>query len=220
MWRLAGSGEDPKRLTQAHRLISRVVIILAFLTAPAILVYAALPRSIITLFSSSAYTSSAGELWVLAFATVLFVIGQQLTLHGLVEKRPAIYIPAKFLHAALLIVLLFALIPPFGLAGAIYALLAANTVQLGAVLLTTLTPAGAWPSVTRRAPFSTLITTYAGERPDRLRMALESLIHQTLPAVETVLVVDGRVGDAQESVIARFESQPGFVVVRCPYRRG
>ena len=28
------------------------------------------------------------------------------------------------------------------------------------------------------------------------------------------------VGDAQESVIARFESQPGFVVVRCPYRRG
>ncbi len=78
----------------------------------------------------------------------------------------------------------------------------------------------AWPDVTRNAPLSTLITTYAGERPDRLRMALESLINQTLPAAETVLVVDGPVGDAQESVVAGFESQPGFVIVRCPVRRG
>ncbi len=136
VWRTAGSGEDPERLTRAHGLIRRVVIILACSTLPAILVYAAFPQSIITLFSSSAYTGSAGELWVLACATALFVIGQQLTLHGLVEKRPAIYIPAKFVHAALLVVLLFALIPPYALAGAIYALLAANTVQLGAVLLT------------------------------------------------------------------------------------
>ena len=136
VWRTAGSGDDPDRLARAHALIHRVVIILAVSTVPAILAYAAFPQTIITLFSSSAYTGSADKLWLLAVATAFFVVGQQLTFHGLVEKRPAIYIPAKFLHATLLVVLLFVLIEGYGLDGAIYALIVANAVQLGAVALT------------------------------------------------------------------------------------
>lgn len=136
VWRIAGSGEDLARLAHAHGLIRRVVVMLAAVSIPAILAYVAFPRSIVTVFSSRAYVGSARELWILASATALFLIGQQLTLHGLVEKRPAIYVPAKFLHAAMLVGLLFTLIPRYGLSGAIYALLLANAVQLGAVVLT------------------------------------------------------------------------------------
>ena len=46
------------------------------------------------------------------------------------------------------------------------------------------------------------------------------MVNQTLPAAQTVLVVDGPVAEAQESVIAEFGARPDFVIVRCATRGG
>jgi glycosyltransferase involved in cell wall biosynthesis len=52
---------------------------------------------------------------------------------------------------------------------------------------------------------SVLITTYRGERADRLARSLESIYAQTVPADEVVLVLDGPIDAAQEKVIAAYE---------------
>jgi glycosyltransferase involved in cell wall biosynthesis len=53
----------------------------------------------------------------------------------------------------------------------------------------------------RLAPFSVLMTTYAGERAEFLEGALTSIVQQTLPAAQIVLVVDGPVDTAQQEVL-------------------
>ena len=52
---------------------------------------------------------------------------------------------------------------------------------------------------------SVLMTTYLGERADRLARALESIYAQTVPADEVVLVLDGPIGAAQANVITAYE---------------
>lgn len=49
--------------------------------------------------------------------------------------------------------------------------------------------------------FSVLMSIYAGERADRFALALQSLCNQTMEANEVVLVVDGKIGAALQSVI-------------------
>jgi glycosyltransferase involved in cell wall biosynthesis len=51
---------------------------------------------------------------------------------------------------------------------------------------------------------SVLITTYYGERPERLARSLESMYGQTVPADELVLVVDGPIDIDQEAVITHY----------------
>lgn len=48
------------------------------------------------------------------------------------------------------------------------------------------------------------MVTYAGERPDNLDQALASLVRQSRPAAETVLVCAGPLTEELETVIARF----------------
>jgi glycosyltransferase involved in cell wall biosynthesis len=56
-----------------------------------------------------------------------------------------------------------------------------------------------------RATVSVLMATYAGERPERLARALESMFCQTAPPDELVLVVDGPVSAEQDEVIALYQ---------------
>jgi glycosyltransferase involved in cell wall biosynthesis len=55
---------------------------------------------------------------------------------------------------------------------------------------------------------SVLMATYARERPERLARALESIFRQTLPPGQLVLVVDGPIPDAQNSVVFEYNSDP------------
>ncbi len=59
----------------------------------------------------------------------------------------------------------------------------------------------------RTAPFSVLMTTYAGERAEFLEAALLSIIDQTLAAAQIVLVVDGPIDAAQHAVLDRGAEQ-------------
>ena len=52
---------------------------------------------------------------------------------------------------------------------------------------------------------SVLITTYPGQRADRLARSLELIYAQTVTADEVVLVLDGPIGETQAKVIAAYE---------------
>jgi glycosyltransferase involved in cell wall biosynthesis len=70
---------------------------------------------------------------------------------------------------------------------------------------------------------SVLMTTYHGERADRLARSLESMFGQTVPPGELVLVLDGGVGATQEAVIAKYSNDgriPAVKVVRLPNNVG
>lgn len=70
---------------------------------------------------------------------------------------------------------------------------------------------------------SVLMSTYAGEKAANLATALESIYGQTRPPEQIVLVVDGPVGEEQETVIARYAADRRVArmdVVRLPESRG
>jgi glycosyltransferase involved in cell wall biosynthesis len=55
--------------------------------------------------------------------------------------------------------------------------------------------------------FSVLISVYIKEKPENIRLAFQSLVDQSLPAKEVILVKDGPLGDDLNKVIALFEEQ-------------
>lgn len=55
--------------------------------------------------------------------------------------------------------------------------------------------------------FSVLMSLYAKERPDHLRLSLDSVFAQTLPPDEVVLVEDGPLTDELNSVVHEFQSK-------------
>src|SRR5690606_1668208 len=67
---------------------------------------------------------------------------------------------------------------------------------------------------------SVLMSVYRAERPEYLRTALESLVNQTLPADEVVLVEDGPLPDALHEVIAEFREPLHIKSVRLPENVG
>ena len=67
--------------------------------------------------------------------------------------------------------------------------------------------------------FSVLMLVYAGDRPEHFDTALCSVVLQTLPPAEIVLVVDGPVSDGTEGIIRKYSeelasSATGFRVIR------
>lgn len=138
----AGAGRDAARLGAAARLINRSTVGLAVLALPAVALYAWLPGVWLSLFASGGFDAPEGALWLLLVAAILFLVSQQLILHGLVEKRPQVYLPAKFLHAALAMSLLAWWIPDHGITGAIWALLVAHGAQVVMIVVTTLATLG------------------------------------------------------------------------------
>ncbi len=69
-------------------------------------------------------------------------------------------------------------------------------------------------------PFSVSMCVYGGDVPEYFRLAAESILHQTLPPDEVVLVVDGPVPEELGAVIAEFEQNPVFRVLRLPENTG
>lgn len=63
--------------------------------------------------------------------------------------------------------------------------------------------------------YSILLSLYYKEKPEYLRISLDSIFNQTLVSDDVVLVEDGRLGDALESVVKEYEVRyPQLHVVR------
>ena len=56
--------------------------------------------------------------------------------------------------------------------------------------------------------YSVLLSLYYKEKPEYLRVSLDSIFNQTLVSDDVVLVEDGRLGDALENVVKEYEVLP------------
>ena len=68
--------------------------------------------------------------------------------------------------------------------------------------------------------FSVSMCVYGKDRPDWFRQATDSVLHQTCPPDEVVLVVDGPVPPALDDVIREYEAMPQFHVIRFAENQG
>ena len=68
--------------------------------------------------------------------------------------------------------------------------------------------------------FSVLMSLYIKENPEYLRACFASLVAQTRPADEIVLVFDGAVTPELEAVVDEFESQLPLKLVKLPQNLG
>lgn len=71
-----------------------------------------------------------------------------------------------------------------------------------------------------KTPFSVSMCVYGGDRPDWFRTAVDSLLAQTLLPSEIVIVVDGPVPDTLNEILAEYEQNPLFHILRLPENRG
>ena len=71
-------------------------------------------------------------------------------------------------------------------------------------------------------PFSVCISVYKNDKPIYVRIALESMIEQSVRPTEIVLVVDGPVPDALNEVLNDFETKNAdlFHIIRLPQNGG
>lgn len=69
-------------------------------------------------------------------------------------------------------------------------------------------------------PFSVVLCVYGADEPDWFDLAVQSILNQTVPPSEVVLVVDGPVKSELETVISRYQQIPCFQVIRFPENRG
>lgn len=58
-------------------------------------------------------------------------------------------------------------------------------------------------------PYSVSMSVYAGEKPEFLRESLQSMLDQTLPCAELMLVCDGKLTEPLEAVIAELSQRFG-----------
>ena len=69
--------------------------------------------------------------------------------------------------------------------------------------------------------YSVLMSVYQKEKPEYFKAALDSMIQQTIPPAEVVLVCDGPLTKELDQVITGYEqSQPEFHVIRLAENRG
>lgn len=68
--------------------------------------------------------------------------------------------------------------------------------------------------------FSVLMSLYYKEQPAYLEACLDSLLAQTLPASEIVVVFDGIISDSLEQIVQNFTEKLPLVVVRLPQNVG
>lgn len=68
--------------------------------------------------------------------------------------------------------------------------------------------------------FSVLMCVYGGDDPEWFHAAVDSILDQTAKPDEVVLVVDGPVPGAMDAVIAGYEADPVFHVIRLPENVG
>jgi glycosyltransferase involved in cell wall biosynthesis len=72
------------------------------------------------------------------------------------------------------------------------------------------------------AVYSVLLPVYKGDSPDFLKIAVDSMLHQTIPPEEIVIAVDGPITPDLESVIHEYETRYGglFSVYRYKINEG
>lgn len=68
--------------------------------------------------------------------------------------------------------------------------------------------------------FSVAMCVYGGDDPEWFQTAVESILNQTVPPDEVVLVVDGPVPEQLDGVIARYEARTDFRVIRLAENQG
>lgn len=69
-------------------------------------------------------------------------------------------------------------------------------------------------------PFSVSMCVYGGDNPEWFRTAADSVLNQTVPPDEVVLVVDGPVPQALDEVISSYEQSDIFKVIRLAENQG
>ncbi len=74
--------------------------------------------------------------------------------------------------------------------------------------------------MSKDARFSVSMCVYGKDNPDWFREAADSLLNQSVPADEIVLIVDGPVPEALGAVIGEYESTGAMRVIRLPENRG
>jgi len=135
VFRVSGGGMDLDRKKEAAHIVNNLTLVLVVGYLMAVLVYLIWPKDIISIFTSSDYTSYSGYLWIMMASSAIFNVSQFLITHGLVDKNPKIYLIPKILHGAITLLLLMLLIPLLGILGAILAVLVGNVVQLGLIMV-------------------------------------------------------------------------------------
>lgn len=68
--------------------------------------------------------------------------------------------------------------------------------------------------------FSVSMCVYGKDEPEHFQTAVESVVCQTVPPTEIVLVADGPVPEALDDIIKKYESDERFHVIRLPENRG
>lgn len=132
----SGSAKDATRVRPAVRMVNLTTGLIAPLALPFVGLYFVWPKAIITLFASGSYHRDSQYLWILLLASVIYLASQQLVYQGFILKKPGVYVPLKYFHAAILATGLVLTIPRYGLRGMILTLLAAHLLQLILVALT------------------------------------------------------------------------------------
>jgi len=69
-------------------------------------------------------------------------------------------------------------------------------------------------------PFSVLLSVYGREKPEYFKSSLNSLLKQTLPADEVVIVKDGPIGSELEDVLKEFEDLLPLKIYLLPTNAG
>lgn len=68
--------------------------------------------------------------------------------------------------------------------------------------------------------FSVAMCVYDKDNPEWFKVAVNSILNQTVRPAEVVLVVDGPVNEVLEEIIGQYEQDPLFRVVRLPENQG
>ena len=71
-----------------------------------------------------------------------------------------------------------------------------------------------------QTPFSVSMCVYGGDNAEHFKLAVESILHQSVQPNEVVLVVDGPVPHRLDAVISEYEQLPCFKVIRLKENRG
>ena len=69
-------------------------------------------------------------------------------------------------------------------------------------------------------PFSVSMCVYERDNPEWFKMAIDSILRQTLSANEIVLVIDGPVTKELDVIISKYEKNPIFKIVRLETNQG
>jgi glycosyltransferase involved in cell wall biosynthesis len=71
-----------------------------------------------------------------------------------------------------------------------------------------------------QTPFSVSMCVYGGDNAEHFKLAVDSILHQSIQPNEVVLVVDGPVPRHLDAVISEYEQLPCFKVIRLKENRG